>query len=569
MRTDQHSYSHASKTARHINGRRLAKPIRGALLAGVAAAALALVPSGPAAAGCAAGAPVFNVDGSLNYLETMNRNDVSGSVLFRFSDTGSGGGGRYQTNGYNVEADSCVVDVRVDDFTVWVETGSTMTNSTSEAIHIRSTTTGGIVNIDGTVTGLNDAIQAGGGAETVTVNNGGTVNGDIRMGAGSDTVTVNLGATINGDIRMAGDNDTVNWFIGSTINGIIAGGSGTDTLNLNGTGVSGVFNLNAVATMEILNKNDSGTWILANTANFNTVNVNAGTLQLDGTLNISGVTTIAGTLQVRTGGTYNANGVTNISSGHLLVDAGGTYNALAPIVGGAGADTITIEGTLDATGQNINLGGGNDVLNLLSNDASWQFLAQTFDAGANTDTLNVGGTVDETFLGFSFLTNFEHLVKNGPNIWTLNTGGGTATFGTLTVNQGILDLLGNWEFTTNTTTVIGGATLNIGNGAPHRGQRGRRYQHLRHPHRHQQRDLQRRRRPPEQHDRRDDGLRRRPLAGRRGRHPQRQRAADGQYGRLDDHLGHGHGRRSDHGLRDQRHDRQRRHRHRQRGGAGQ
>ena len=148
------------------------------------------------------------------------------------------------------------------------------------------------------------------------------------------------------------------------------------------------------------------------------------------------------TVTINSGGTVNGSVDMGAGIDTLIVD--GTLN-LGAMAGdmGAGDDVVAVSGAWSGVG--LNLGAGNDTFTLDSTGALAAVIP--VDAGDDVDTLIYTGTVSLANVNPEVFINFEHLVKNGPNTWSLVNAGATLAYDTLSVNQGALALVGSWSFT--------------------------------------------------------------------------------------------------------------------------
>ena len=251
------------------------------------------------------------------------------------------------------------------------------------------------------ISGANAGILVDDGANgsafgATTITNAGTIQGlngfGIRfVGNFNDTIT-NTG-TISGTnglaIDMGAGNDTLNLGTGSNIIGQIDGGAGSDTINLSGTG------------------------LLTNTVNFETLNMQSGSWTLSGANTFSsGLNVLGGSLTIASGANITSNLVNSAS-----LTNNGTVTGTATNNGGA---TLTNAGTWN--GNVTNNGGAT-----LSNSGTW-----------NGDVTSAGAFVNNGTVNGAFASNGGTLSGNGRLNGNVTLNGGTLSpgnsVGTLTVN---------------------------------------------------------------------------------------------------------------------------------------
>ena len=187
------------------------------------------------------------------------------------------------------------------------------------------------------------------GSERIT--NNGTISGSVDLGAGDDIV-VNSG-TIQGDVLLGAGNDRYVARAGSVIEGLLDGGEGIDTF-------------------EFLLAGDTG-------------NLPSG---------LTGFESYA----ARGQGMINVTLDQDIDTIELLEGANLILNdgtgTIQNIVGDDSNNVVTVRGTLAG---GVNLGGGDDVLNLMLAGV----LSGALDGGAGNDTLNLTLTNASTINGMN------------------------------------------------------------------------------------------------------------------------------------------------------------------------
>ena len=287
------------------------------------------------------------------------------------------------------------------------------------------------LNVQGTVQAVGATpltLTGSAGANTVLVASGATLRATGDFGNGSDLLdvsgTVNTGA---GTLSLGTGDDTLTIHDGTNIVGTVAGGTGNNTFN---TAIATSANLGAVTGFQTLLKTGVGTLNINGPAasSFTTVNANAGTINIAAAGSINGFTTAS-------------------------VASGATLNVSGSFVASAGADALTVAGTVSGAGI-IDLAAGNDVLTL--NDGA--LLTATIGGGAQTTfdsvVLNNAGAFT---LGAGSLSGFEQLTKQNTGVAIL-TGIQTYTSGT-TLTAGTLLVAG--ELDTPTLSMGDGSVFNV------------------------------------------------------------------------------------------------------------
>ena len=293
---------------------------------------------------------------------------------------------------------------------------------------------------DGTTMNVDGSVQAAGGApttisgstgsNTVSVGAGGTLLANGDLGAGNDVLDVAGTLDTGGGVLALGDgDDRLTIHDNTNIVGTVSAGAGNDTFD---THIDTVANLGAVQGFETLAKTGAGTLNINGplSSDFNTVNVQTGTLNVTAAGSVVGSTGIPLTTTVAVGATLNVDGSYGCS---------------------AGDDTMTVAGTVSGSGT-IDLCGGNDTLTLQDGAV----LNNTISGGTGSDTLVLDVAGASSF-DASRTTNFELLQKTNAGTATL-TGSQSFSGGT-TVSGGTLSVAGTLQ--TPTVSIAGGTTFNV------------------------------------------------------------------------------------------------------------
>jgi len=212
----------------------------------------------------------------------------------------------------------------------------------NDAIDVAGTL-GNTITINGTVGaatgGTGYAINAGGGATSVTVGSTGTLSGQLNLTAGNDTVTNGGSLVLGGTTNFGAGADTLTNNASLTVNGATV--NGLETLTNNASGTLTVVGANTLAGTTIANAGQvtavAGTASLAGLAAFN----NTGLVSLvDGAANDT----------LTLGGNYNGAG-----AARLAVDVDGNLNA---------ADKLVVSGNITgSTVIDVNLVGSAPLYN--------------------------------------------------------------------------------------------------------------------------------------------------------------------------------------------------------------
>ncbi|MCL1635850.1 autotransporter-associated beta strand repeat-containing protein [Luteimonas sp. SX5] len=293
-----------------------------------------------------------------------------------------------------------------------------------------------------------DAVVAGG----ATLN----VDGSFGCGAGNDSMTVSGTVSGSGTIDLCDGDDTLTLNDGAALATAVSGGAGSsDTVLLNNAGAL-AFDASSTTDFEILQKDNTGIAALTGTLSFvGGTTVNGGVLDVDGTLETptvaladDAVLNVDGTVQAA-GGTAAA--ITG-SAGTNTISVTGTLLATGDL--GDGNDVLDVAGTLDTMGGTFALGDGDDTLTIHDGTA----IIGTVTAGAGNDTFNADIA---TSADLGAVQAFETLSKTGVGV--LNVNGPTSSdFNTVNVLAGTLNVAAGGSVTAQTTTVAAGSTLLVG-----------------------------------------------------------------------------------------------------------
>ena len=257
--------------------------------------------------------------------------------------------------------------------------------------------------------------------------------------AGTDTITVN-GTTSGDTITGTTQNDIINAGLG---NDAMDGGAGDDTIiytkgdgsdSIDGganTGVGDTLAVSGTSASETLAVVVTGPTIVTLEAGL-VSNIEHVTLDLAGgtgdTLDYTGSSAVTVNLAtgVATGFETAIAGVENVTGGSGVDSLTGDGNANT-LAGGSNDDTLTGRGGMDTL-----LGGtGNDTFIVNAGDEA---AGETYDGGANTDTLQVTGNVNFTGSALLAIENLAFATVAASTV-TLTSSqiGGTNLSGTLAV----------------------------------------------------------------------------------------------------------------------------------------
>lgn len=177
------------------------------------------------------------------------------------------------------DADGVDVDglVNIDNFGTIKAVGLT-TDGLNEALAVGGGTihneVGGVIVSDQRAITVDDSNDGSAFAAT-TITNEGTIqggNGEAISITGTFADTITNKGVIDGSVFTDGGNDTFDAYTGSSTSGLIDLGSGNDTVHLLGNG-AGTFGETAnVETLDV----DAGTWTVDGTEDYNAINIAAG-----------------------------------------------------------------------------------------------------------------------------------------------------------------------------------------------------------------------------------------------------------------------------------------------------
>jgi fibronectin-binding autotransporter adhesin len=323
---------------------------------------------------------------------------------------------------------------------------------------------GTTLNVDGTVQGVGGTLAAltgDAGTQTINVNAGATLQANGDLGDGVDNLTVagtlNTGAAM---LNLGAGNEIFILRDGASISGGgVNADAGTDQLVLDNAGAL-TFNGGTTAGFETLLKQNTGAATMTGSQSFTGgAMISGGTLDVDGVLQTPTVVladgtalNIDGSLQAGIGTAASITG----SAGVNTVTVNGSLLASGDL--GAGNDVLDVHGTLDTGGGTFMLGDGDDTFAVYDGT----IVTGTVDGGAGQDSrvydINLNADVGA-------LLNFETLTKTGTGTLDINGPGASSLQdvnvlgGTLNIAAGgsVIAAVGN----TLQTIVGGGATLNV------------------------------------------------------------------------------------------------------------
>ena len=306
---------------------------------------------------------------------------------------------------------------------------SSGTNDTTTTLTISGgNTTGGYIDLNGSVSGSNVAITSLTSASTHNGDDGGNITLVAFNGSGSNagTITAPTAVTINSSGKGAGENGNVTMIAGAASGTAITTGSITSDAGNNNSGHVTL----AVATPTV---SSNGMTILNGTIISGSVTV--GTIQA-GAIALQSITAAnSSTTSITTGGNITINGAVNAGkTGTLIINASG---ATSSIFNGAGStQTITAEAI-------SLLQGGGSALTLIQN--------------------GYGSPITITGMGANNFTLISSNTSTAPHSLTISTGSnitigsaGNVTLGVDSPGSGLISLTA-----TGTSTISAGIATTI------------------------------------------------------------------------------------------------------------
>jgi len=285
---------------------------------------------------------------------------------------------------------------------------------------------GGVGNDTYTLFGNVQTLNAGNGADTITLNSGGNVS-TLNAGDGADTITFNTGAsadTVNGD----GGDDRF-FILANLSNATFNGGAGDDdfsvagatasalfiaNVRLNGDGGNDRFEVGALTTslpeasmLTIVggaNRGGLGDTLGSTVAGFELTLGDSGAVAGVTATEIETVSAIDGILNARDGTTttwtingVNAGEISDSGTGGSSVPESLTFSGFVTLNGGSGVDNFNVNTNGSIAGA-ITGGDNQDQLNIDLNGRSTQSGQINFNGGNDADTITINGTAtDEVY----------------------------------------------------------------------------------------------------------------------------------------------------------------------------
>ena len=301
-----------------------------------------------------------------------------------------------------------------------------------------------------------------------TITNDGTISSNVTMnGTGSNTYNAgSAGSSGDNGLRLPGSavdgTGTPTGIVNGTLTGLAAN-SANNTLNLNGIGASTLQAGSSILNFGVVNKNDSGSFVLKNTLDgaagkLTNVNVTGGTLATD---NAAFLGSAATTVKLSNATTLNFNGTAAGTFAGNIVNATSATTGKVTVTGpsittlsgtNSYSGTTTINGGTLATGSNGALSANSDFTiqnggTLIVNNAV--ALKSLNDGGTGPNTVNLNGSA--TSLGLTSgafgesggtIVGTGTLIKSGTGTFSLN---GTNVVnltapGTFQINNGAVNV---------------------------------------------------------------------------------------------------------------------------------
>ncbi|BCT92893.1 hypothetical protein LYSHEL_19170 [Lysobacter helvus] len=302
------------------------------------------------------------------------------------------------------------------------------------------------------------AVTSGGSiaARDTTVAAGATLDvaGAYNGTAGNDTFRVSGTVSGTGPIALGAGDDVLTLSDGSVLTDSIDGGPHAvgDRIVLDANAAM-AFDGAHTTNFEFLDKQGAGAATLTNNLAFTGgTRVLGGALVVDGTLATPSLS-LADDTTLQVNGSVSPTTITGSSGTNtILVGAGATLAASGDL--GDGDDVFDLAGTLNTGAGTFALGAGDDVFR--THDTTQ--VIGNLDAGAGNDMLDVDVSTGN-LVPFGGVAGFESLGKSGAGTMQI---AGPATFDSVAVNGGVLDIAGTASLQMQDLVVASGATLHAG-----------------------------------------------------------------------------------------------------------
>lgn len=402
---------------------------------------------------------VTRINGGVLSVDQLANGGVASSIGASSSAAGNLVIGNGSTLRYTGAGDTTDRQFTLDTGVTFIESSGTgaLQFTNIGAVALTGTNTARTIALGGTNTGANTLGGTigdnGTGATTLAKNDSGT-----WILTGNNTYTGNT--VINNGNLMIGNGGTT----GNAGAGNVIVDSATSTLSINR---SDAFNFNGTLSGPgTLAQIGTGTTVLTSTGNsIGATTISAGTLDVDGALTTPTIA-MSGASTLTVDGTVQASGPTQTAltgdagASTVNVNAGGTLRANGDL--GDGSDALNVTGTLDTGAATLNLGAADDTLTL--HDGA--VIAGTgIDAGGGTtDNLIVDNAASYIYDGTG-IAGFERLTKR--NTGVLTTTGTQAFSAGTAIEAGTLDVDGtlvtpNVAMSDSTTLSVDGTVEGAG-----------------------------------------------------------------------------------------------------------
>jgi len=311
-------------------------------------------------------------------------------------------------------------------------------------------------------------INLGNGDDTITTKGAFAVNGSANINVGNGTDAINFSNNAAGDSTTVNGNLTVNMLAGSD----------TLTATLGSLTVNGFTTINGGNDVQLNNASATGVGVLLNSL---TINSTAGET-IANSLDMGVKTQLRGNLVFISGSfsddvaidgsTILGNATINLGQGDNTVNISkttdSTINGSLTVISGNGVDNIEFTNAADTTvsgSVTLNLGNGGNIVTLDGTGGSLIGGALTILAGTGDDAVTIGSA------GKLFSINGSASITLGNSITTTAGGGNELTFASTQIG-GNLSYVGGTGADTVTFTddtvanVVGGrVSANMGGGA--------------------------------------------------------------------------------------------------------